>query len=185
MVAEHKERMVMTAVGPDRPGVVLEISSMIHRGGGNLEDSRMAVLAGEFALVVLLSGSSEVLRTIQQTSQEVARKLDFRVDFRPTKPKADSSAHIPYLLEISGVDQPGIVHRLSEVVAGRGVNVGSLESRLTPAAFSGTEIFSLRAELEVRDEAAVPDLLRQLERVCEANQLSLTFNRLEKTGPAR
>ena len=40
-----KSYLVLTAVGPDRPGLVSEISSMVHGAGANLEDSRMAILA--------------------------------------------------------------------------------------------------------------------------------------------
>ncbi len=50
----NKSYLVLTAVGPDRPGLVSEISSLVLAAGANLEDSRMAILGGEFALLVLV-----------------------------------------------------------------------------------------------------------------------------------
>ncbi len=55
----NKSYLVLTAVGPDRPGLVSEISSMVLSAGANLEDSRMAILGGEFALLVLVSGDEK------------------------------------------------------------------------------------------------------------------------------
>ena len=46
----NKSYLVLTALGPDRPGLVNEISAMVLAAGANLEDSRMAILGGEFAL---------------------------------------------------------------------------------------------------------------------------------------
>ena len=38
-----KRFMVLTAIGPDRPGIVKEVAAVIHAEGCNLEDSRMAI----------------------------------------------------------------------------------------------------------------------------------------------
>lgn len=35
--------LVMTAIGPDRPGIVEQLSHYIVQSNGNIEDSRMAV----------------------------------------------------------------------------------------------------------------------------------------------
>src|SRR5262245_30460436 len=34
----EKSYLVLTAVGPDRPGIVSELSALIHRAGANVED---------------------------------------------------------------------------------------------------------------------------------------------------
>ena len=41
-----------------------EIASAIHTAGANLEDSRMAILGGEFALLLLLSGSEAAAASV-------------------------------------------------------------------------------------------------------------------------
>ncbi len=54
---------------------------------------------------------------------------------------------MPYQIRVTGVDRPGIVQRVAAVLAGRGVNVASLESRLAFAPESGTPMFILEAAL--------------------------------------
>ena len=52
--------LILTAVGPDRVGLVEKISEFIARHGCNIEDSKMAVFCGEFALIVLIAGEIAV-----------------------------------------------------------------------------------------------------------------------------
>jgi len=159
-----QQEMVLFAIGPDRPGLVKEISSLIHESGGNLEDSRMAVLAGDFALIVLFAGAAEAIRKVREGCQALERKLGFSIELRePTRRKVEAS-YLPYRLRATGTDQPGIVHRLSEVLAAFNVNVISLESRLTQAAFHGTALFTLSAEIHVSNREIVEELHDQLEK---------------------
>ena len=41
---------ILTALGTDRPGLVDEVSQFIFQHGGNIEDSRMLNLRGQFAI---------------------------------------------------------------------------------------------------------------------------------------
>lgn len=162
--------MVLTAVGPDRTGLVKQVSSIIHKAGANLEDSRMAVLAGEFALIVLFSGTDEALERIRQDSAVLEQELGFNLSFRPTRPREGASGR-RYLLDVTGPDQPGIVHRVSELLAERQINVCSLESRLRRAAFTGTPLFQLTAEIELPGPESVAELRGKVEAACEALHL--------------
>jgi glycine cleavage system transcriptional repressor len=177
-MSDHK--MVLTAVGPDRPGLVHEISSVIHAAGANLEDSRMAVLAGDFALIVLFSGSEEVMEQVQRDSTALEGELDFSIRFKPASPRLESESHRDFALDVTGVDQPGIVQHVSEVLAGLDVNVTSFESRLSVAAFHGTPMFTLLAELEVPNGSELDTLHERLEQVCEQLHLSYDLSSLKQ-----
>src|SRR6185369_15566326 len=126
----NKSYLVLTAVGPDRPGLVNEISSMVLAAGANLEDSRMAILGGEFALLMLVSGEESKMHDVDSRSAALGERLGLRVITKHTSPQQAASDFLPYQIRVTGVDRPGIVQRVAAVLAGRGVNVASLESRL-------------------------------------------------------
>ena len=44
------QKLVITALGADRPGIVNELSEALYARQLNIEDSRMSVLGGEFAI---------------------------------------------------------------------------------------------------------------------------------------
>ena len=172
-----KEYSVLTAVGGDRPGLVREISSAIHGAGCNLEDSRMAVLAGEFAVILLLSGEHAAVESFGRSAKKLEQELDLRITLKQTE-QSPEREHLSRALIVTGADQPGIVHRVSEALASRGINVASLESRLGHAAFTGTPIFTLQAELQVPDASALDTVREQLDHVCDELNLSFTLEEI-------
>jgi len=162
-----KSYLVLTAVGPDRPGLVSEISSLVLSAGANLEDSRMAILGGEFALLVLVSGDEKATSEVAARGEALGAKLGLRVLTKPTTSRPVARDFLPFEIRVTGVDRPGIVQRVTGVLAGRGVNVASLESRLEFAPESGTPMFILEANLQIPSALALEDLRRELSKACE------------------
>jgi glycine cleavage system transcriptional repressor len=172
MAAES--HLVLTAIGPDRPGLVKALSSMVHEAGANLEDSRMAILGGEFALLVLVSGSEAAIAKVEGSAERVGAELGLKVLSKRTQaePRRD---FLPYALRVSGVDRPGIVASVSALIARHGINVASLESDVTFAPLSGTPLFTLEAELQVPSEIALAELRRQVAALSEEENLDVTL----------
>jgi glycine cleavage system transcriptional repressor len=172
--SSDKTYLVLTAVGPDRPGLVSEIAAAIHGAGANLEDSRMAILGGEFALLLLLSGSEAAASSVERAAGPLGEKLGLRLLSKRTGRSARKD-FLPYRISVTGFDRPGIVLRISEILARRGVNVASLESHLAYAPLSGTPMFVLEAELQVPSEVALAELRRELSAQCDEENLDLSL----------
>jgi glycine cleavage system transcriptional repressor len=177
-MAGSKSFVVLTAVGPDRPGVVSEISRTIHAAGCNLEDSRMAILGGEFALILLCSGPAEATRLVEQRARALAERLGLGCIVKPTSPPPEPRGAVTCSLRVSGIDRPGIVHGVTGLLAARAVNVASLESRVVPAPESGTPIFQLSAELHVPGDVSVAALRDALVERCEKDGLDVTIEEM-------
>jgi glycine cleavage system transcriptional repressor len=167
--------MVLTAVGADRPGLVQEIAKVIHEAAGNLEDSRMAILGGEFALILLFSGEAPCVDRIRARQAELETRLGLHVALKETTRTIAAGPFLPYRLRVTGVDRPGIVSSVSAVLAGRGVNVASLDSRVQNAPESGTPMFLLRAEIRIPSEVALSSFRRELAAVCDAENLDFSL----------
>jgi glycine cleavage system transcriptional repressor len=171
----EKKYLVLTAVGPDRPGLVNEISSLVLSAGANLEDSRMAILGGEFALLILVSGEANAVVQVERGADELGSRLGLRLLTKHTSSPRAPSDFLPYQIRVTGVDRPGIVQRITAVLAGRGVNVASLESRLAYAPESGTPMFILEAVLQIPSALALADLRRELSAACDAENWEFTL----------
>ena len=78
-------------------------------------------------------------------------------------------------------DRPGIVSRVTEILARRGVNVASLESRLEYAPLSGTPMFVLDADLQVPSEVVLAELRRELSLQCDEENLDLSLESVRKS----
>jgi glycine cleavage system transcriptional repressor len=174
-MANNGQYVVLTAVGPDRPGLVSEISGRIHRAGANLEDSRMAILGGEFALIVLVGGSSDAIERFRVQIPDVEKQLGLAISFKQTARTSTSKNYLPYRLRVSGVDRPGIVSCVSQLLGGRSINVASLDSRIQFAPLSGTPMFVLAAEIQVPSEIALSQLRKELGAICDEENLDFSL----------
>ena len=59
MPPDPETYLVLTVIGPDRPGLVSALSDTIAAGGGNWLDTRMASLGGQFAGILLVAVASD------------------------------------------------------------------------------------------------------------------------------
>jgi len=173
-MATAKSHLVLTAVGPDRPGLVNRISSLIHEASANLEDSRMAILGGEFALLVLVSGTDAAVARVEQEAVRLEPELGLKVMTKRTQAETPRD-FVPHSIRVTGIDRPGIVRAVAAVLAQRGVNVASLESRVTYAPDSGTPLFTLEAELEVPSVASLSELQKSVNELANEESLDVVL----------
>lgn len=163
--------LVLTAVGPDRPGLVSDLSSLIREAGANIEDSRMAILGGEFAVILLISGPPDAIDRARAIGSQVEDGLGLRCILKETSGEHPPSDYLPYRIEVGGADRPGIVQAIAAILASRGINVASLESRLSYAPFSATPMFLLEADLQVPSKTVLSELRSEIAATCEHENL--------------
>jgi len=169
----NRKLEVLTAVGSDRPGLVSGLSKLIHEAGANLEDSRMAVLGGEFAIVVLYSGEEEAIDAVKDSAKAVEADLGLTMFFKSTERHVPSGDARAYRLQVSGLDHPGIVHHITGLLARHEVNVDSLDTEVVYAPMAGTPTFVMRANLRVPGTVPIARLRDALCEQCDEENLDL------------
>jgi glycine cleavage system transcriptional repressor len=162
-----KDHLILTAVGPDQVGLVEKISEFISRRGCNIEDSKMAVFCGEFAVIVLISGESGNLVKIGRDYRQIEIETGLAIAIKTATARKPPESFLPYKLTASCMDHPGIVYRISGVLSSMGVNIESMETKTYSAPVSGTPIFELEAHLAVPTKTNV-------------NQLRERFNEIQR-----
>ena len=87
-----KNHLIITAVGPDQIGLVEKISQFISQRGCNIEDSKMAVFCGEFAVIVLIRGDEGELVKITRDQRRIEAETGLSIVIK--KPAARKPAAI-------------------------------------------------------------------------------------------
>jgi len=161
-------QIVISAVGPDRPGLVDQFSGELLERGANIADSRMVNLRGQFALIVLIEISDEQAEALLSQIAAAGEKIGLTVSATPLAGAAASAEGLPYQLKVYAMDQPGIVHRVTHLLHGFGANVEDLQTHLEPAAHSGTPLFTMQMKMTVPPSVHVKKLRRELEDLCDS-----------------
>ena len=122
----------LSAIGADRPGIVAAVSKVLTDHGANIEDSRMALLGGHFAMMLVVSVADEdAARALEHALTEPARALDLLLSVRPlAELSAEHAEGTDHVLRVYGTDRPGIVAHISAALAERNVNIRDLATHM-------------------------------------------------------
>jgi len=170
-----KEFSVLTAVGPDRVGIVDDLSGAVAAAGGNIEESKMAVLGGEFAVIMLISGPAAAIETVCTSLPARGRELGLRVTCQRThEPRAEEKGR-PYLLTAVSLDTPGIVHSVTALLRRHAINIEDLETETEAAPWTGAPMFRLSAHLVIGPSVSIGTLKEELARLQRENDLDVVL----------
>jgi glycine cleavage system transcriptional repressor len=162
-------RTVLTAVGEDRSGLVEEVSEFLFERGCSIEDSRMANLHGQFAMAMLVAGPEEAIARISAEVDALAAGTGIHARLTPvTAGTTPPAPRMPCRFAGSGLDQPGLVHRVAEVFRAFDANIETMETTLGAAPITGAPLFEMTAVVAIPDSVSMQALREELGRVCDA-----------------
>jgi glycine cleavage system transcriptional repressor len=171
-----KNHLIVTAVGPDQVGLVQKISEFITRHSCNIEDSKMAVFCGEFALILLISGASGDLVKIANDHRQLEIESGLTISIKTPARRKPAESFLPYKLTASCMDHTGIVYQLSSVLSHLGINIESMETKTYAAPVSGTPIFSLEADLSVPTKTNINSLRQRFAEIQKEENIDIELS---------
>ncbi len=160
------KEIVLTLTGHDRVGIVKEITNVLVKNGGNVENSRMARLGGEFVMLALIALDEKDLPALEADFQKL-REKGFQITLQRTE---DDHARkfagwLPYQIEVLGADHEGIIYEIAQHLAGQGINFEDVETTTAPAPMSGTPLFKMQATVLVPPDLSFHKWSNSLEEV--------------------
>jgi len=177
MSAADTNHLVITAVGDDRPGIVNRLSTVIVERNCNISDSRMAILGGEFAVILLVNGSPGDIEQLQRMLDQQQRQLGLTITTKATHGQDRTTTEQHYLVEAVTLDQPGIVQRLTGFFAERNINIADVITASYAAPHTGTAMFELQMRVDIPADTDVDVLREQYLSFCEGLDIDASFER--------
>ena len=179
-----KQWFALSAIGPDRPGIVADLAELIYECDCNLEDSSMTILGSEFAVLLSLTGEGE------DTSQRLAaacKRLEWEkrltvfvrpLDSEPVPYRAKEHA-TTYSLQVTGVDQAGMVAKFSRCLADHRCNINQMHTRSRPEPESGAPTYTMDIKMDVPQNVDELVLRERLVSITRALYVDVRLERLQ------
>ncbi|MBI2570791.1 MAG: glycine cleavage system protein R [Candidatus Schekmanbacteria bacterium] len=164
-----RESVLITLVSPDRAGLVERITKVILDCGGNLEQSRMARLGGDFAGILLVSIDESALSRLMTACEQLDEE-GLRLFSRTTDAAAATgrfAGFVPHEIVVTGADHEGIVHAIAAFLAHEGANVEELSASVSNAPLTGAPLFAMRALVAIPPSVGGRRLREALERLAD------------------
>ena len=171
-------KLVISALGADRPGIVDELSNIIVEHALNIEDSRMTVLGGEFAILLLVAGEQSSLENLQSQLKNIEQALQMRLLIKPTTETDTTGRTIPYSVEVTALDNPGIVHNITRFFSTRNINIVNLQTESYAAPHTGSPMFALHMTIGIPAETNIAQLRETFMETCDELNLDAELKNL-------
>ncbi len=122
---------VLDVMSNDHPGIVATVTAAVESLGGNIDSCSQTVLGGFFTLIMIISLPEPIEPDVlaERVRQSGTPGSVFQVLARPaTRPAsfAPPEELDRFVITAFGTDQPGIVRRFSQYLAGKDVNIVDL-----------------------------------------------------------
>ena len=167
----------MTAFCKDRPGIVADVTEVIYENGCNLEDSTMTNILDEFAIILLFVGRGQSLEEqLVRDCRRLEREKGITAFIRSVEAE-DKEKQIDFVtktINVEGIDQAGIVFKVSRFLANNNINIESLTSRRITSPESGTAIYFMEIKVQIPEKISLTHLENGLSQVGEELNLDIT-----------
>ena len=161
--------VILTVVGPDKPGLVDEVAKIIKDHDGNWLESRLAHLGGQFAGML----QADVPAEKQEALKEALNQLEgLAVHVADTGSKVPPEGDV-LLFEVLGQDRPGIVSEVAHLLSELKVNVEELSTNVEAAAIAGGNLFSAVITAGLPERLSADELIAKLEALSDDMQVSI------------
>lgn len=167
--------LVITALGRDKPGIVDKLSEAVTNCDCNIVDSRMTVLGGEFAVILMVSGKWNQLAKLEDALQGLRESLELTITSKRTEPGEPATDLMPYTVEVISIDHPGIVYELAHFFSKRNINIQELNTTRYSAAHTGTPMFALHITANIPADIHVASLRDEFLDFCESQNMDATI----------
>ena len=165
-MSRFEHAYVLDVMSDDHPGIVAAVSNAVESLGGNIDSCSQTVLGGYFTLIMIVSlpEAIEADDLAQRVRGAESLGSAYQVMARVAQPPR---TFLPeeeldrFVITAFGKDQPGIVRRFSQYLAGKDINIVDLYGDRTG------EDFVLVGQLEVPQRWDIRMLQADLEQMGE------------------
>lgn len=164
-------QLVLSALGEDKPGMIDELSRCVLSSGCNISDSRMTVLGGDFAILLLVDGNWNTIAKLEGQIASLEQRLGLSITARRTERKATRRDLLPYGVDVVSMDQPGIVYNLASFFSKRQISIQEMATSSYAAAHTGTPMFSVHLTIDIPASQQISALRDEFMDFCD--QLNL------------
>jgi glycine cleavage system transcriptional repressor len=131
MKARFENVYVLDVMSDDHPGIVAAVTTAVEALEGNIDACSQTVLGGYFTLIMIVSTPLPVdpVQLAERVRQSSTSNSPFQVLARralPPETLAPAEKCDKFVITAFGKDQPGIVRRFSQYLAGKDINIVDL-----------------------------------------------------------
>ncbi|MGK2878305.1 MAG: glycine cleavage system protein R [Solirubrobacterales bacterium] len=174
-------KYAVAVVGRDQPGIAAAVARALFETRANIEDSRMSILGGHFAMMLVVSledgvGADGLNAELEKVRSAIG--LEHALAQQIEDASSEARPAPTHVLTVYGADHPGIVAAVCDALAARQVNIDDLATRVV-----GSEqqpVYTLICELTLPGSLEPAALSADLDGVAVAQGVEVSLRELDQ-----
>ncbi len=166
-----QSQLVLSAIGKDQTGIVDRLTRAVYDLKLNINDSRMTVMGGEFAVQMLVEGAWNQIAMLETMLPELESKLGLTIHGKRTDIRVIDTKIRPYSVEVVALDDPGIVHHLAGFFSQHHINIEELHTSSYAAPHTGTQMFAVNLQVGIPANVQIAALRDEFMEFCDSMNL--------------
>jgi len=126
------EKLIITVIGRDRPGIIAAVTKSLYKQDCNLENANQMILQNEFAGFFIIEHPADTnIAAIKAKLDKDLEGSGLRIHVDVVESdgnNAEETKGETFLITTIGPDQKGLVARFTEIIARYNVNVTNLRA---------------------------------------------------------
>jgi glycine cleavage system transcriptional repressor len=165
---------IIVAIGEDKPGIVAKVTEILFKNGFNIEDSSMTRLNNEFTIMLIVKGDKSLEHLKQEFSQ--LEKEDLTIIIKEVSEDVINKPRkkLPiFNIAVYGSDKPGIVYKVSKLLADKGINISDLRTEKV------NSLYIMFIESEFPEEVDILEFNREIEKLKQELDVDIKIENVE------
>jgi glycine cleavage system transcriptional repressor len=162
-----QSNLVVCVTGEEQADLVEQVSKAIFSSGCQVGDSRLTVISGQTAFLVRVHGDWNNLAKAETALGKVEKRLNAAVTIRRVAAEKTGSELVPYLAEVVGLDQPGVLYHLASFFVERSIGVLELATHSYRAAQTGAPMCSVSLTVGIPANVGLATLREEFFERCD------------------
>ncbi len=165
---------ILIAIGEDKPGIVAKVTEILFKNGFNIEDSSMTRINNEFTIMLILKGEKylDVLKKEFESLEKEDLTIILKEISKSIVEKERKKLPI-FNIVVYGADKPGIVYKVSKLLADKGINISDLRTEKI------NSLYIMFIEAEFPENVDILDFNNQIEKLKEELQVDIKVECVE------
>jgi len=128
-LSRMKQQLIVNILGPDKLGMLSEISACVNDKCCNILDSRHAIYGHDFSLTMIVDGSQAAISKLELQLSSVCMQHDLLSMMKRTSGHHKQNLAQLIHFEFSGIDAEGILRKVTSFLTQKSVSISALRQK--------------------------------------------------------
>ncbi|MBI1912603.1 MAG: ACT domain-containing protein [Deltaproteobacteria bacterium] len=178
------KRNALIAIGPDKTCIVAALSKSLFEHDCSIGDSIMTVIEDSFAIILIISTPSAKKRdSLIKDLKKIEKAFNFDIIVKELGKRVEHLLQPNSLITLHGVDRPGVLFKISDLLSQSGISIIELETKTIPAK-DGSTLFVMVIEAHAASTEDLKGFKNSLRATCKELGVDVNCKPLKSCEPA-